>query len=92
MDNKEDKEQFLKDNPGVKLDEFFDEQVPVKKNHFDEKTGTISQTIQLENLRTKYVYVPKSRKKAMLIIDVRDIKAAKKNIAFDKKLKNPARK
>ena len=34
-----------------------------------------------------YVYVPKSRKNAMLIIDVRDIKAAKKNLAFDKKLK-----
>ena len=39
------------------------------------------------NVENAYVYVPKSRKNAMLIIDVRDIKAAKKNLAFDKKLK-----
>ncbi len=40
------------------------------------------------NVENAYVYVPKSRKKAMLIIDVRDLKAARKNIAFDKKLKS----
>jgi len=38
------------------------------------------------NVENAYVYVPKSRKNAMLIIDVRDIKEAKQNLAFDKKL------
>ncbi|MCX5777596.1 MAG: ACT domain-containing protein [Candidatus Firestonebacteria bacterium] len=40
------------------------------------------------NVENAYVYVPKSRKSAMLVIDVRDVKAAKKNIAFGKKQKS----
>ncbi|MEI6845844.1 MAG: ACT domain-containing protein [Candidatus Firestonebacteria bacterium] len=40
------------------------------------------------NVENAYVYIPKSRKSAMLIMDVRDVKAAKRNLAFDKKLKS----
>lgn len=48
-------EEFLKDNPGIKLGEDIEEEIPVKKNVFNPKTKTVMSTYQLEKVRTRYI-------------------------------------
>lgn len=55
----DDKEQFLKDNPHIKLGEDITEQITVPKNTFDPKTGKISSTYQIEKVHTRYIHAPK---------------------------------
>ncbi len=50
---------FLKDNPHIKLGQDIEEEVPVKKNSFDPKTGKVFSTYQLEKVRTRYINAPK---------------------------------
>lgn len=52
---------FSKDNPHIKLGEWTEEEIAVKKNHFDTKTGKVTSTYQLEKVRTKYVNAPKQK-------------------------------
>lgn len=52
---------FLKDNPHIKLGEFVEEEVPVLKNSFDTNTGKVTSSYQLEKVRTKYVNAPKQK-------------------------------
>ncbi len=54
-----DSKQFLKDNPHIKLGVDIEEDIPVKKNSFDPKTGKVFSTYQLEKVRTRYIDAPK---------------------------------
>lgn len=54
-------EDFLKDNPHIKLGEDITEEIPVKKNSFDPKTGKVFSTYQLEKVHTRYIDAPKEK-------------------------------
>lgn len=43
------------------VNEFIEEEVPVKKNTFDPKTGHISSTYQTEKVKTMYINAPKEK-------------------------------
>ena len=52
-------EDFLKDNPHIKLGEEVIEEIPVLKNSFDPKTKQVFSTYQLEKVKTRYIDAPK---------------------------------
>lgn len=54
-----DANDFLKDNPHIKLDVDIEEEIPVRKNSFDPKTNKVSSTYQMEKIRTRYIHAPK---------------------------------
>ena len=54
----ENKDDFLKEHPGVKFNEFIEEQVPVRKLDYDHTKGTITSTYKLEKIKTKYIHAP----------------------------------
>lgn len=52
---------FLRDNPHIKLGVDIEEEVPVLKNQFDPKTHKVSSVYQLEKVRTRYIDAPKEK-------------------------------
>lgn len=56
MSDKDD----LKNFP-LPLDTDIEEEVPVKKNAFDPKTGRITSNYQLEKVTTRYIHAPKEK-------------------------------
>ena len=52
---------FIRENPHIKLDQFVDEEIPVQKNSFNPKTGKVFSTYKLEKVKTKYVNAPKEK-------------------------------
>lgn len=50
----------LKDFP-YKLNEWTEEEVPVRKNKFDHKTGKVVSIYEMEKIKTMYINAPKEK-------------------------------
>lgn len=57
---KDDAARFTRET-GIPLDQDVTEQIPVRKNVFDQKTGTVRSTVQLENVTVRYIHSPKDK-------------------------------
>lgn len=54
-----DTQDFLKNNPHIKLDEWTDEKIAVPKIKFDPESKKITRSYELETVKTKYLNIPK---------------------------------
>lgn len=56
-----DKEEFTKNNPGVKIGEFVEEEIPVQSIKFDPETKSVSMVTKMEKQKTMYIDAPKEK-------------------------------
>ena len=56
-----DAKDFTKNNPGIKLGEFIEEEIPVQKVKFDPDSKRVSVVTQMEKQKTMYIDAPKEK-------------------------------
>jgi len=56
-----DAKEFRENNPGIKLGEFVEEEIPVQKVKFDPDTKSVSMITKMEKQKTMYIDSPKEK-------------------------------